>query len=209
MNRFLKALNAAVILVFLYISSFGQITGDLESASSNKNQLTVKMQRLAGTDPRGDQFTTTGTKENYPIELKQCIPAIKGTHSLLKNTAEYFVILNHFQFFFQAYTTGKITKEYFVKEANNFKWNLEDTLYLSREPIRCGVQVVTGLDEQDQAVAIIDVNGNNDFSDEPIKPLPPSPTRSSYGIPIPIAIDFLEKGQGGKRHHRYYLFEYG
>ncbi|MGK9124270.1 TlpA family protein disulfide reductase [Olivibacter sp. SA151] len=195
MKQLLKAFIGAVVPFFLHLCSFGQPTENLNYDSLSKDLLTITMQKLRGEGPRGNLFVTTGSKENDPPELKSLIPEVRGIPDKLKRTSEYFILLNYFQFHFQGYTAGKISKEFFIEHATNAKLDLNDTLLLSRKPIRCGVQVLTGLNSQDEPVIVVDVNGNNDFSDEPIRPLLPTATAATGGIPIPIPVDFSEKGK--------------
>ncbi|MGK9124299.1 TlpA family protein disulfide reductase [Olivibacter sp. SA151] len=157
--------------------------------------ISIRMQKMLGSGPDGNISFSIGVQMDYPEEIKVCNPNVTGIPESIRQATASFLILDNFQFYFQNYIAGKMPKTYFLQEAKKAGWDLKDTLFLSREPLQCVLQFVTGLNDKGEAIFIADINGNNDFSDDAIKRLS-SLAHLTYGAsPIPVPVDYSESGQ--------------
>jgi thiol-disulfide isomerase/thioredoxin len=105
------------------------------------------------------------------IAVKNTYPDIKGIPSNLKNIKRGIIWFDAKQYVYQNYIEGKISKENFLKiksdKSSNFN---EKSLIKSR--IKCYVNVISGTNENNENVCMIDQNNNLDFSDDvPFIPL--------------------------------------
>jgi peroxiredoxin len=72
---------------------------------------------------------------------------------------------NRFQYVYQNYHSGHISKEWYEKLKSMWNWE-PDTLNLSKEPLKCRAAFAIGMDSVGNRMAIVDANNNYDFSDD-------------------------------------------
>ena len=107
---------------------------------------------------------------------------------------EYYSILQKFQFYYQHYVSGELSKTDFLSLADKNAWSLADTVYLSRQPLRVTCRVLVGTKKgTDQAYYIVDGNQNQSYGDDPLQPFLPPYTANP--IVTQITLDFYTQQQ--------------
>lgn len=82
-----------------------------------------------------------------------------------KQVKQGSIWLDTYQFVYQNWNRGKITLDFYNELQTSWGW-LPDTSNLSAKPIKCTVQVATGVDAQGKSWLLLDTNNNDDFGDE-------------------------------------------
>lgn len=157
-----------------------------------KTILTFNLQKMPGVGPSGNQSYGIGSFD--PDDKSEAIkgyPKPKNKPNGLTGEVQYYYVLNNFQFHYQNYCAGIYSKAYFLDKVRASKWNLSDTLALSKIPIICGFSVLAGYNKANEAVYIIDGNGNNDFGDDVLRPLINREFRNSADGAVPILTQYL------------------
>lgn len=178
-----------VFSLFFFVNAYGQ----LEKSQVKTKQKTIETAKVPGYGPNKPSFLIEyGRIENNPSALTSTLPKAVGIPTGLKHVQRYFILLNDFQFYFQNYRLGSISKEVFFESAKSSARDLNDTLFLSSTPIKCGVQLITAKDEKGEYVFMVDMNNNGDFSDEPIRILS-SQVIGDDNKPIPIEVEYASQ----------------
>ncbi len=148
-----------------------------------------QMKKVVGIGPMGHISIGLGTiDQSSPVEQKLSEP-LKNKPVNLSMVKEYSYVLDNFQYFFQNYVRGKTSKEDFISLVERYgRWNLSDTVLLSRTPLRTSIYILTGLNEAGLPVYIADLNRNGDLSDDALLPLP-------FSLPADIASAVVEVDQ--------------
>ena len=93
---------------------------------------------------------------------------VKGVPNFLSNVAKNRLWTDPYQFAYQNFNEGKLTRSFYNDLQNAWKWN-PDTMLLSKQPVRCYVNVVKGYDERlNRWAVMVDTNNNLDFGDETV-----------------------------------------
>ena len=115
---------------------------------------------------------------NWPIKWQDTSIAVKNTYlemrgipANLKNIKRGIIWFDPQQYVYQNFIGGKISKEIFSQIKNDLRNNLNEKL-LSKNAIKCFVNIISGTNEKNEIVCIVDANNNYDFSDDiPFIPL--------------------------------------
>lgn len=91
--------------------------------------------------------------------------SVKGIPKNWQNTAKGIIWLNTYQFVYQNYISGNITKEWYQHLQTSWQWKPNERK-LSKKPIKCYVYAVWGTDPSGKQLVMVDTNNNLDFSDE-------------------------------------------
>ena len=76
-----------------------------------------------------------------------------------------FIETNIYQFVYQNYLSGNITKSWYEELKKSWNWE-PDTLTLSKNPVRTGIAFAYGKDLEGVLKIAVDANGNLDLSDD-------------------------------------------
>lgn len=153
------------------ILAFTTTYSQTSSGVITSDTIVIAMEKVTGLGPAGQHSYGISPTANFPKAEQKLFPVVKNIPEGLDGSVAYYFVLDDFQFYYQNYCTGRYGKSLFIKKAEQSKWNLADTSRLSREPVLCGFSVYAGFTESADALYIIDANGNNDFSDDALRPL--------------------------------------
>jgi thiol-disulfide isomerase/thioredoxin len=115
----------------------------------------------------------------------------------LEDKQEFAYIINKFQFYYQAFKNGDISKEYFYDQANTYQWSLEDSIYLSKTSLKNVIRILTGRKNGDNEnyICIVDANQNGTYEDDVIRHIPKIRSVLEENIsPIAVEVDFYKSG---------------
>lgn len=150
-------------------ATFGQ---SVSAITQKSDTITLKLQQVAGFGPTGTTWITMHGYTNYKDEKElSAFPKLQNIPVTLSNVSKHVYIIGNFQYYFQSYVAGVISRSFFEDKASVNNWTLTDTIKLSRKPLKCFFTAITGLDIDKNAVYMVDANNNNDYSDELIRPL--------------------------------------
>jgi thiol-disulfide isomerase/thioredoxin len=163
----------------------------------SNNQVILDMNYALGMEPGAIRSVTIAKLSQLPPEVLSTYPVVIGKPQNISKQIEYYYIQNGLQFAFQNYCENKTSKEFFLKEVTNHLWNLADTIYLSRKPVRCGFSVLAGLENDSIPVYIVDANNNNDYADEVVRPVKKRiyNAEAITSASIPITLDHFLDGK--------------
>ncbi|MNK13052.1 hypothetical protein D3C87_311310 [compost metagenome] len=149
-NRLIRFFNIAIL-------SLVSQTAYCQTLKNHEIELSL----VEGLGPRGvtnmvissldkEDQTTQKLLKNYNADN------IQG----LEDKQEFAYIINKFQFYYQAFKSGDISKEYFYDQANKYEWNLEDSIYLSKTPLKNVIRILTGKKSGDNEnyLCLVDAN---------------------------------------------------
>jgi len=141
------------------------------------SSITFHLNKVAGVGPTGYSSFGISTNENlknskdaFYREEYEGLPQMKNK-PVLDSVKEYFYALNQPQFYFQQYVAGKYSKEFLITKLGHLKYNVADTIKLSRKPLLCYVSIIAGYNSEKQPVYMVDTNNNGDFADDKLVPL--------------------------------------
>lgn len=97
--------------------------------------------------------------------FKKIFPLLKGTPKNLKNIKRYFIWFEPYQFAYQNYTKGSISKKDYDYVQKIWDW-VPNTKKLSKKELKCYVNIIYADNERGEKVCIVDANNNWDFSDD-------------------------------------------
>jgi thiol-disulfide isomerase/thioredoxin len=154
------------------------------------------MATLPGFGPAGDHNFGIGDLSQTSTDELIGYPSSRNA-PVLSKSKEYYFVLDPFQLAYQNCRAGISSKEYFLKRANTWNWNLSDTVYLSKKPIKVGFHILAGLDSLNRFVYCADANNNNDYSDDAILPLLPKGRYADaiVSTSVPVAFDYYLGGE--------------
>ncbi|RZK79466.1 MAG: TlpA family protein disulfide reductase [Pedobacter sp.] len=167
------------VLVFSTLSlllnsySFGQSAEQrkIPLKKMEKASITLSLQKATGIGPSGNVSIGIGDFDpNSDDERIKGYPKIKNEPAGLRNVVHYFFILDDFQYSYQSYLAGKYNKNYFLDRAREQKWNLADTLKLSKQPIKCGFSLMAGYTPDNEISYIIDRDVDGDYGNDVLMP---------------------------------------
>ena len=192
-------------ITFLLIFIFNIASAQLKV--SNK-QVLLDMNYPLGMEPGIVISTGIAKLSQMPPDVLSTYPVVIGKPENISKQIEYYYIQNGLQFAFQNYCNKKTSKEFFLKQASNNLWNLADTIYLSRKPIRCGFSVMAGLENDSIPVYIVDANNNNDYSDEVVRPIRKAISNNNaiMDLSLPIILDYFLDGKLSQEAINCYIF---
>lgn len=170
-NHETLALLTITLVPLLLVILLNNANGQSHSGIISSDTIVMEMKKAAGFGPSGNYSVTPMPKSGFNKDVQTFFPTMANLPEGLQKGIEYFFITDEFQFYFQNYCIGKYGSASFFRKAQQSKWNLSDTLQLSREPIRCGFAVYAGFTMSRDPVYVIDANGNDDFSDDALRPL--------------------------------------
>ncbi len=179
----LKTTNLVMALLASCVYSYGQAvkssgtdvakTNELTKATPKKtSSITFHLETVAGIGPGGfsnSVIANTNMLKNsndafYREEFK-AYPQIKNKPAL-DSLVEYLYVLDQPQFYFQNYVAGIYSKEFIIKKMGHLKYELADTVKLSRKPLLCYMAVIGGFNANHQPVYMVDANNNGDYADD-------------------------------------------
>ncbi len=184
----------APYLVILIFSITLQKVAQCQTLKNSEIELSL----VEGLGPRGvtnmvissvdkEDQTTQKLLKNYNTQN------IQG----LEDKQEFAYILNRFQFYYQAFKNGDISKEDFYDQANKYQWNLEDSIYLSKTPLKNVIRILVGKRPEDNEnyLCIVDANQNGTYEDDVIRYIPKIKSVLGENIqPIAVEVDFYING---------------
>jgi thiol-disulfide isomerase/thioredoxin len=196
----MKALSTFVILSIAAVAAFGQTPKDGPTLRSLETKLpqktasvTLHMDRFYGIGPDGHVSSSQGTLAMLrKYDDAKAFTVMKNVPTNLKDMQEYFYILDLPQFVFQSYVAGLYSKEYLEKRLTGNKFELKDTIRLSRQPLKCYVSAVSGMRDND-AVYMIDVDNDGDFANDQLRPALKGSTNEDLKVKgaVPVTINYL------------------
>ncbi|MFD2145110.1 TlpA family protein disulfide reductase [Mucilaginibacter antarcticus] len=80
-----------------------------------------------------------------------------------------------------------------MENAATQRWNLADTIKLSRKPIKCGISVMAGYNAANDLVCIIDVDNNGDFGDDVLRPVTMNSFMVDPEVAVPVYTEYVEE----------------
>ncbi|MDB5003270.1 MAG: Thiol-disulfide isomerase or thioredoxin [Mucilaginibacter sp.] len=191
----MKTLSTITFLLTVAVVCFGQTSKDTLRFSAPKTKLSQKtasitfhMERFFGTGPEGNVSTMQGTLAQLrKYDDAKAFTVMKNVPTNLKDMQEYFHILDLPQFVFQSYVAGFYSKEYMEKRLTGNKFELKDTVRLSRQPLKCYVSAVSGMHDN-QPVYMIDVDNDGDFANDQLRPALKGTTDEDLKIKGAVAV---------------------
>lgn len=148
------------------------ILGQIAPISTHNDTIKLALQRVTGLGPNGNMSFSTRLYADYNNkEDILAFPVLEKIPENLSNTSKLVYFFDEFQFYYQSYVAGLVSKSFFVEKAATNNWTLADTIRLSRQPLKCTFTVLTGLDSYQNEVYLLDANNNNDYSDDVMRPL--------------------------------------
>jgi hypothetical protein len=194
----MKTLSIITILLTLAAASFGQTSNETLPALKIKPpqksaSITIHMQRLAGIGPDGHVSSSQGTLAMLrKHEDANAFTIMKNVPANLKDMQEYFYIIDLPQFVFQSYVAGLYSKKYMEERLTGNKFDLKDTVRLSRQPVKCYVSAISGM-RDNEAVYMIDVDNDGDFGNDQLRPALKSSTDEDLKVKgsVPVTISYL------------------
>ncbi len=158
----------------------------------------IQTRKVLGFGPEGNSSTAFGSKDmNNSDEEYLAYPTIKNIPPELTGVKEFFYPVNRFQFIFQSYKAGKITKPGLLKKAENYGWNLADTTTLSKKYLACYINAAVGKNKDGDDAIIIDLNNNGDYADDKIMSLKPRQESEEQMLAWSVSVS-TESMQNGK-----------
>lgn len=97
--------------------------------------------------------------------FKNVFPVLKGIPKDLKNIKKYYVWFEPYQFAYQNFIAGKISKEDYTQIQEMWQW-VPNEKKLSKNQLKCYVNIIYGVNDNNEKLCIIDINNNLDFSDD-------------------------------------------
>lgn len=161
-------IRTITILLVFKCSIYSQTIQQIENCDSAIIKLSEKTE---GSGPKGLARYGFSIKSKDDSIKSLAYPKMKNIPDSINDLREYFIILNNFQFYYQYYRNGIYGKEYFLKKANEFDWNLNDTIFLTNKNVKNTISVAAGYNSNQTAMYIVDANNNNDFSDDTLRTL--------------------------------------
>lgn len=157
-----------------------------------KTTLTFDLLKKNGIGPSGSISTIIGGFDpNDKSNEMKGFPKMKNTPRGLHDEVAYFYTLNDFQFHYQNYCAGVVTKDYFLEKAKEQKWSLADTVKLSRIAIKCGFSVLAGYNDANEMVYIVDTDGDQDFGNDVLKALLKQTYRNQADGAVQVLIEYI------------------
>ncbi|MFB6317844.1 peroxiredoxin family protein [Saccharicrinis sp. FJH54] len=139
---------------------------------SNLDSATVILdQTVQGETPwrdRGINITSDSILTLRDAELTSVFPEIRNIPDGLSRTVTYHVIVDEFQFYYQNYLSGNMSKTYFEDKMKH-TYDLKDTVYLTSKKLKTFFTIVAGFNDSSELMYIVDANTNNDLSDDSIR----------------------------------------
>ncbi|MFD2147646.1 hypothetical protein [Mucilaginibacter antarcticus] len=183
----LKTPTLVITLLAFHVCTYAQTikagkdvakTNQLANAAPNKtSSITFHLETVAGIGPSGFSNSVIAntdmlknSKDPFYREEYKAYPQMKNKPAL-DSLVEYLYIVNDPQFFFQNYVAGIYSKEFMIKKMGHLKYELADTIKLSRKPLLCYIAVIAGFNSNKQPVYMVDANNNGDFSDDKTSPV--------------------------------------
>jgi thiol-disulfide isomerase/thioredoxin len=184
-------------ITFVFFLSFSCAFAQLKVS---KNHVALDMNYTLGMKPNTVHSSEIAKRSQMPKDVLATYPVVVGKPEDITKQIEYYYILNDYQFAYQNYCAQKTSKEFFFEEVKSRIWNLADTIYLSRKPLRCGISVLGGFQSDSIPVYIVDANNNNDYSDEVIRPLRKGIMNSDriINLSVPVTMDLYLDGKTSK-----------
>jgi hypothetical protein len=190
-----QTLSTIVCASILTLSASGQSADSRKSIvtkNAPKGTIAFTTQKMSGFGPSGNMSMGIGSYDPYDNEGQyKAYPKIKNKPVGLHGTESYFYILDDFQFFFQNYCQGVLGKNFFMETAASHKWHLQDTVKLSRQPLKVGIAVLAGYTETNELVYVLDANNNGDFGDDVLRPVVLESYRSDPGMAVPVYTEYV------------------
>lgn len=117
-----------------------------------------------------------------------------------KEVKQGTIPLDMYQSVYQDAATGKITPTFFKELQTSWGWTPDTAIY-STKPIKCVVQVATGIDSSGKSWLLLDNNNNWDFTDDTPFTVPPSIImailRGEVNVPMSYPVNY-EAYQNGR-----------
>lgn len=190
-----QLLKGIVLLILISLTSYTVTTCQVFVGN---NLVTLSMTNAVGLDPHSITSSVIGKRPDQIFaEDEANYPVTVGKPADIAKQIEYYYLVNEFQFQYQNYVAGKISKDYFLKKVADNIWNINDTLYLSRKPLRCGISVLGGIGTDGRPVYILDANANNDYSDEVVRPITKGgiDNDKQISLSVPVTVDYFVNNQ--------------
>lgn len=198
-----KSRSAAfgALLLFFYSAVYAQTEKLFKSPTIQAKQkatVTFDLQKVYGMGPAGNTSIAIGSYDSYANtdEIK-AYPQLRNKPTDLHDVKEYCYMLDHYQFFWQNYLKGIYSKQYFLDKAKEQRWHLEDTVALSKTPLKCYISVLTGYNKNNEMVYVIDANQNGDFGDDVLRAVP-SRSQNSFEdetLAVPVLTEYMADKQ--------------
>ncbi|GAB3925563.1 TlpA family protein disulfide reductase [Mucilaginibacter myungsuensis] len=195
-----KTLSALAIFLAGATASFGQTGKDTSKVLLPKtkqpqkvNSITLHMERMAGIGPDGHTSSFQGTLEHLrKYEGGKLYPVMKNLPTDLTNMQEFCYVLDLAQFTYQGYRAGLCSKEYMESHLSGNKFNLADTVLLSKTPLKCYVSAVTGI-RDGKPVYKMDVDNDGDFGNDEYRPVLKDASSEELKVSgsVPVKITYL------------------
>jgi hypothetical protein len=129
----------------------------------------VLTEKIQGFGPQGNANYGFGSLANLDSTALLAYPKFKNLPDSITGLEKYCVILDDYQFYYQNFQHGIYSKEYFLDKVKEQKWDLEDTVYLTKDMLKNTISVVVGYNSKKKRVYVVDVNNNGDFSDDTLR----------------------------------------
>lgn len=198
--------------------SFGQSKTNPESgtmklpnqaAPVKQSSITFHLEKVAGLGPDGLSSYGIATKaairEQQPEEYK-AYPETKNKPANLSDVIEYFYILDNPQFYYQNYVAHVYTKEFLIEKLAQLKFKLTDTLQLSRQPVKCYISALGGINANKERVYMVDANNNGDFSDDVARPLLKNVLDENVMLNASVQVDITYANHGEIKNEKKLVF---
>jgi len=194
-SKLLSTIFAAALLL-LTEAGYAQTDAPVKVPTIKAKQLatvTFDLQKVYGMGPLGNISSTIGSFDPLnDSERVKSYPKVKHKPGGLHDIMEYCYVLDDFQLCYQSYCSGVCSKDFFLNQAEAQRWDLADTVYLSKKPIKCSISILTAYNNLNELVYIIDANQNGDYGDDVLRAMQTN-TGNIYGDPdlaVPVLIEY-------------------
>jgi thiol-disulfide isomerase/thioredoxin len=186
----------AAALIFLGTAANAQTEAPAKTPTIQAKQMatvTFDLQKVYGMGPLGNTSSIIGSFDPLDdSERVKTYPKVKHKPVGLHDVMEFCYVLDDFQLCYQSYCSGLCSKDFLLKQADTQRWNLADTAYLSKAPIKCSISILTAYNNVNELVYIVDANQNGDFGDDVLRQVQTN-TGNIYGDPnlaVPVLIEY-------------------
>jgi thiol-disulfide isomerase/thioredoxin len=185
------------LLCIVLVSIANLSLGQNAIVSSRNDTITIKLQRVSGFGPSGNTSFSRGSYEDLKDTADLLtFPAKKNLPPNLSKVSQWLYFIDEFQFYYQNYASGLLSKSLFIKKAAANNWTLSDTINLSVKPLKCAFTILTGIDATGNEMFLVDANNNSDYSDDITRPLLKNVYREDQIVnnAIRVKTNYLENG---------------
>lgn len=161
------------------------------------NAKDINMQFINGVGPRGNTTLSLQLINNADSLVQKLIGQYEtGHYHDLEDIKEYYYIVDEYQFYYQNYRTGRVSKPLFQKWIKENGWEIKDTLYLCSKPMSLVVRVLVGKKKNDGTYYyMVDREQNGTYDDDVLIPVLAKASNVNKGAePSPVLLDFLSGG---------------